>query len=99
MNAAIVEKFGDERKCLKTTSNRGPTNRWLLEVLAVLKPNHLFFVKGYTPEKAYIADEQLRVKVKFLKRLNDMDHSVFSGLPLSLIIRRKSMKSMAFTNL
>ena len=97
VNKAIVAKFGDDKKCLQTSANRGPTNRWLLDVLATLEPAHINFVKGYSHEKAPVMDDLLQLKVRYLKMLDDMSFPVFAGLPLSLVIKRKSLKSVAFT--
>ena len=99
VNEAIVKRFGDNAKCLATTSYRSPTVRWLLEILAVLDPSHVNFVKGYSHEKAPIVGESLRLKVEYIRGLGDMNHPVFTSLPLCLVVRRKSLKSMAFTGL
>jgi len=99
VNAAIVAKFGDDKKCLQTSANRGPSNKWLIEVLATLNPGHINFVKGFSHEKAPVMDELLQIKVGYLRMLDDMSFPVFAGLPLSLVIKRKSLKSVAFTSM
>jgi hypothetical protein len=84
---------------LQTSANRGPSNKWLIEVLATLNPSHINFVKGFSHEKAPVMDELLQIKVGYLRMLDDMNFPVFSGLPLSLVIKRKSLKSVAFTSM
>ena len=97
VNTAIAAKFGDDKKCLQTSANRGPTIRWLLDVLATIEPGHINFMKGFSHEKAPVMDKHLQLKVRYLKMLDDMTYPVFAGLPLSLVLKRKSLKSVAFT--
>ena len=65
VNREIMRKFRDKNKCFKTTPNRMPEGRWLLEVLSSLNPNHVVFAKGYQPERA--TDPYLEIKAAHLK--------------------------------
>ena len=82
--------------CLVTTIHRSPTVRWLLDVLAVLDPGHVYFVKGYSHEKTPVVGEQLRLKVEYLRAQGDMEYPIFAGLPLCLVVKRMSLKNIAF---
>ena len=67
VNQAIAQHFGDNSKCIQTSGHRSPTVKWLLDVLAVLNPAHVNFVKGFTHEKAPVVGEQLRLKVEYIR--------------------------------
>ena len=99
VNLAIEQHFGDTAKCLQTKPQRSPTVRWLLEILAVLDPAHVNFVKGYSHEKVPVVGESLRQKVQYIKERGDMEFPIFTGLPLSLVVKRKSLKAIAFMSI
>jgi hypothetical protein len=93
LNKEIAKKFGGRAKCLKTTPTRMPELRWLLEALSALNSNHHFFHKGWQPDR--MVDPYLEIKIGYLRKQIDLTCPLFKDLPFSLLIRRKSLKGMA----
>ena len=93
VNKEIVKRTRDSGKCYKTTANRMPEGAWLLNILSALNPSHPVFKKSYMPDRQ--PDPNLEVKVAHLKQMMDIAHPVFKDQPLTLLVRRKSLKSLA----
>ena len=93
VNREIIRKTRDRSLCYKTTTNRMPEGLWLVNVLSALNPNHVVFSKGYQPERQ--PDPYLEVKSAHLKTMMDVTHPLFKDQPVSLLIRRKSLKALA----
>ena len=51
VNKEILRRYRDKSKCLKTTAHRMPEQKWLLDVLSSLNPNHQFFKKNWMPDR------------------------------------------------
>ena len=93
INKEIVRKYGDRARCLATSHNRMPEHQWLLDALSALNPDHTFFQKDFYPERA--PDPYLQIKIDYLKQNRELEHPLFRGLPLELLAKRKSLKSLA----
>ena len=93
VNKEIMRKYRDKTKCLKTNGSRMPEVKWLLDVLSSLNQHHQFFKKGYMPERQLEPTHEL--KVAYLRQQMDLTLPVFFDLPISLLIRRKSLKTIA----
>ena len=65
VNKEILRRYRDKSKCLKTTANRMPEQKWLLDVLSSLNPNHQFFKKNWMPDRQHF-DSALDVKMAYL---------------------------------
>ena len=72
-----------------------PELKWLLDVLSSLNQNHPFFKKGYMPERQQ--EPTMELKMAYLRQQVDLTLPVFFDLPLTLLIKRKSLKSIGPT--
>ena len=68
-----------------------PDQRWLLDALSALNPDHMVFQKGYVPEKTAVPG--LSQKLDLLREHPEMKHPLFIGLPPLLLARKKSLKN------
>ena len=78
---------------LQFTNSRMPDLQWLTFVLAALNPKHKFFAKSFYPDKPN--DPQMIIKLEQLKNNGQLQHSFFQGLPMHLVLKRKSLKGFA----
>ena len=97
VNKEIHKQFLDRSRCLTTTSQRMPDQRWLLDALSALNPAHLFFTKGFQPDRPN--DPYLQFKLQQITGSPFLEYAVFRGLPPSLIVKRKSLKTLAPTGM
>ena len=70
-----------------------PDQRWLIDALSSLNPNHQFFSKNYHPERQ--ADPFLEYKMQQLAGNPYLEHQFFKGLPPQLLVKRKCLKGLA----
>ena len=75
---------------LRYSQNRMPDLPWLVNVLAIVKPQHVIFKKNYSPDKFDSIETQ--AKYEFLKREIGITSKMFKDLPVSLLVRRKSLR-------
>ena len=93
VNKEIERRCQDRSKCIATTAQRMPDQKWLLDALSALSPNHQFFSKGYQPERTN--DPYLQFKLQQISGSPMLEHPLFRGLPPSLLVKRKSLKALA----
>ena len=70
-----------------------PDQKWLLDALSALNAGHDFFMKSYTPDRPQ--DPYLQWKLQQIGTCSSVQHDLFRDLPPSLLVKRKSLKSMA----
>jgi hypothetical protein len=68
-----------------------PDQRWLLDALSALNPDHMVFMKGYVPDKTTIPG--LGQKLELLRECPEIKHPLFLGLPPQLLARKKALKN------
>ena len=93
LNREIQKRYLDRSRCIVTTAQRMPDQRWLLDALSALNCTHLFFTKSFMPERQH--DPYLAWKLQQIGGCVYIEHDLFRGLPPSLLVKRKSLKSMA----
>ena len=82
---------------LPYTQQRMPDHQWLLFSLCALNPQHIIFNKGYDHDPK-VDSEQTKNKYDVLKLNDSLTHPYFQNLPVRLVIKRKSLKSLASSN-
>lgn len=93
LNKEIQKRYQSRTRCIVTTTVRMPDQKWLLDALSALNPGHIFFMRNYTPDRPQ--DPYLQWKLQQIGTCSSIQHDLFRDLPPSLLVKRKSLKSIA----
>ena len=93
LNKEIQKRYLSKTRCIVTTAARMPDQKWLLDALSALNAGHTFFTRSYTPDRPQ--DPYLQWKLQQIGTCSSIQHDLFRDLPPSLLVKRKSFKSMA----